>query len=260
MKSVYSKSLYQRRHMMAGWFIAIAAITLLTLSVYNSFSNGAIGDSLQSLPPALQKLAGDALSFKTVGGYIDQQIFSLRVPVMLTILSIAVFVGLTGGEEEKGMLETQLALPLSRTKLLLHKLAAGLTVIVLASLGSLLGIQVGLWVIGHSYSLVNVLPYLINCILVAVGYGLVALMVASVTGKRGLALGAASGLAFLGFLINSMASSVSLFEKLDHATLFHYYQTSGGYNGGNLLLLTGVSVVLIAVSIAAFRHRDIRAR
>jgi len=212
------------------------------------------------LPPALQKLAGDALSFMTVGGYIDQQIFSLRVPVMLTILSIAVFVGLSGGEEEKGMVETQLALPVSRSKLLIQKLLAGVTVVTVASLGSLLGIQIGLWVIGQSYSLIDVLPYLSNCLLVALGYGLVGYMVASVTGKRGLALGASSGLAFLGFLVNSMAPSVSLFATLDHYTLFHYYQTSGGYNSGNLLLLMAVCIILVAISLTAFNHRDMRAR
>ena len=260
MRSVYSKSLYQRRHMAAGWFIGITAIVLLTMSVYNSFSDGAIGDSLQSLPPALQKLAGDALSFKTIGGYIDQQIFALRVPVMLTILSIAVFVGLSGGEEEKGLVESQLALTISRTKLLFQKLATGLTVVVLASFGSLLGIRIGLWLIGRDYNVFNVMPYLLSCLLVAIGYGLVGFMVSSVSGRRGLALGAASGLAFLGFLINSMASSVSLFATLDHATLFHYYHTAGGYHWASLALLAAVCLVLVGISWAVFSRRDIRAR
>lgn len=260
MKSVYSKSLYQRRHMAAGWFVGIAAVVLLTMSVYNSFSDGAIGDSLQSLPPALQKLAGDALSFKTIGGYIDQQVFALRMPVLLIILSIAVFVGLAGAEEEKGLVETQLSLPVSRSKLLLHKLAAGLTVVVLASLGSLAGIQAGLVVTGHSYSLLDVLPFLANCLLVAIAYGLVGYTVAAATGRRGLALGAASGLAFVGFLINSMASSVAIFEKLDPFTLFHYYAGGLGYSWRNLGLLLVVCLVLVVVAMVAFNRRDIRAR
>lgn len=54
MRSVYSKTLYQKRFMAVGWFIGVTAVVMLTMSVYNSFSNGAIGDSLQSLPPAIQ--------------------------------------------------------------------------------------------------------------------------------------------------------------------------------------------------------------
>ena len=260
MKSVYTKTLYQKRFMALGWLFGVTFVTFVTMSVYNSFSDGSIAESIQNLPPAIQKLAGDMESFKSIGGYISQQIFALRVPLLLTILSIAALVGVSAGEEEKGLVETQLALPISRSKLLLQKLAAGLTVIVIASLGALLGVQLGLLATGHSYSLLNVVPHLVNALLVTGCYGLVGFTIASVTGKRGLALGTASGLAFLSFLINSMATSVSLFETLDKATLFHYYTIKGGYDWANLLLLASIALILILVSLAAFRHRDIRAR
>jgi ABC-2 type transport system permease protein len=175
-------------------------------------------------------------------------------------LSIAELVGVSAGEEEKGLVETQLALPVSRLKLLWQKLAAGLTVIIVASFGSLLGVQLGLLAVGQSYSLLDVLPHLVNVLLVAGCYGLVGFTVASVTGRRGLALGAASGFAFLGFLINSMAASVSYLETADKFTLFHYYATKGGYNWGNILLLATIALILIIASSLAFRQRDIRAR
>lgn len=260
MKSIYSKTLYQKRYMALGWFVGITFITLLTMSVYNSFSGGEIAESLEQLPPAIQKLAGDMDSFKTVGGYISQQIFALRVPLLLTILAIAVLVGVSAGEEDRGLVETQLALPIGRSRLLLQKLAAGLTIIAGASLGALLGVQLGLWVIGQSYSLLDVLPHLVNCLLVSAGYGLVGFAAAAVTGRRGLALGIASGLAFLGFLINSMAASVPLFESLDKLTLFHYYANKGGYDWGNITLLTVFAAGLALVSLVAFSRRDIRAR
>jgi ABC-2 type transport system permease protein len=258
--SIYSKTLYQKRFMALGWFIGVTAVTVLTLSVYNSFSGGELGDSLQNLPPAIQKLAGDTASFKTVGGYISQQIFALRMPVLMTILSIAILIGVSAGEEQQGLVETQLSLPISRVRLLGQKLLAALSVIVLASLGSLVGVEIGLLLIGHSYNLLDVLPHLINCLLVAVCYGLIGFTVASVSGRRGPALGAASGLAFLGFLINSMAGSVDIFKTADKFTLFHYYQTTGGYDWGNIGLLAGIAAFLILVSLIAFNHRDIRAR
>jgi ABC-2 type transport system permease protein len=260
MKSVYTKTLYQKRYMAIGWLFGVAFITFITMSAYNSFSNGDIAESLQNLPPALQNLVGNMDSFKTVGGYISQQVFALRVPLLLTILSIAVLVGLSAGEEEKGLVETQLALPISRTKLLLQKLAAGLTVIVVASLGSLMGVQVGLWAIGRSYSLLDVVPHLVSALLVVVCYGLVGFTIASITGKRGIALGASSAFAFLSFLVNSMAPSVSYLATADKFTLFHYYSIKGGYNWDHMALLSTVAVVLVAVSVIVFRTRDIRAR
>ena len=257
MQSIYSKTLYQKRFMLLGWFIGILFITVLTMSVFNSFSSGSLGDSLQSLPPALQKIVGDSTSFKSVGGYISQQIFALRMPVLLIILSIALIIGLTAGEEQQGLLQTQLSLPVNRSKLLLQKLAAAFTIVCLASLASMLGIAISLLIIGKSYNLVDVLPPLISCILVAFTYGLVGFTVASVTGRRGLALGIASGFAFLSYLINSMASSVSLFSTIDKVTLFHYYQTKGGYNWGDLLLVLIVALTLMFISVVAFERRDI---
>jgi len=260
MSSVYTKTLYQKRFMILGWTFGLTFVTLLTMSVYNSFSSGDIAKSLQELPPAMQKLIGDIESYRSIGGYISQQIFALRAPLLLMILSIAVLVGISAGEEEKGLVETQLALPLSRTKLLAQKLAAGLTVIGLASLGALIGVQLGLWVVGQQYSLLDVLPHLVNCLLVAMCYGLVGFTIAAVTGRRGLALGAASGLAFLSFLINSMAPAVDYLQTLDKLTLFHYYSIKGGYHWGNISLLAGIATLLIVVSLIAFNRRDIRAR
>lgn len=260
MTSLFTKTLYQKRFMSLGWFVGVAFITFLTMSVYNSFSGGELAESLQQLPPAIQKLAGDMDSFKTVGGYISQQIFALRVPLLLTVLAIAVFVGVSAGEEERGLTESQLTLPVRRSSLLLQKLAAAGAVLCFASLGALAGVQAGLIAIGQNYSLLDVLPHLINCLLVAAGYGLVGSTVAALTGRRGLALAAASGLAFLGFLVNSMAGSVALFQTLDKFTLFHYYAVKGGYDWSNLLLLTVVAVVLVLISLFGFGRRDIRAR
>lgn len=260
MRSVFGKTLYQKRFMALGWFIGIALVTTLTMSVYNSFSGGEIGESLQQLPPAIQKLAGDLESFKTVGGYISQQIFALRMPLLLIILSIAILISVTATEEQQGLVETQLSLPISRTKLLVQKLSAALTVIIVASFGALAGIQAGLAIVGQTYDMLDVVPLMISCLLVAICYGLVGFTVAAVTGKRGLALGIASGLAFLSFLINSMAPSTSALEPFDTFTLFHYYATSGGYDLGNLALLSSVAAVLIAISLVAFNRRDIRAR
>ncbi len=260
MRSLFAKTLYQKRFMAIGWFVAVTAIMLLTMSVYNSFSNGAIGNSLDTLPPALQKLAGDALSFQSVGGYISQQIFALRAPMLLIIVSIAVMVGLTAGEEERGLTETQLALPISRTSLLLQKLAVALTVVAVAGAGTVAGVQAGLWGIGQSYPITDILPHLFNCLLVAVGYGLVGFAVAAAGGRRGLALGVSGGLAFLGFLINSMASSVQLLADLDRFTLFRYYAISGGYNWRYLGLLSAIALVLVVFSLVTFGRRDIRSR
>jgi hypothetical protein len=52
MKSIYSKTVYQKRFMAIGWFLGAMALVAFTLAFYNSFSSGALGESLQNLPSA----------------------------------------------------------------------------------------------------------------------------------------------------------------------------------------------------------------
>lgn len=258
MNNVFTKTLFQKRHMMLGWFIGIMAVTMLTMSVYHSFSSGEIGQSLQSLPPAIQKLAGDIESFQSIGGYIAQQIFALRAPVLLIILSIALLVGLTAGEEQQGLTETHASLPLSRSRLLLQKLAAAATIVAIASAGTFVGVILSLLFLGETFSVGTLLQYVVNAGLIGFCYGLVGFFIGAATGKRALALGISSGFAFVSFIINSMAPTVSALETLDKLTLLHYYQTSGDYSFGKLAVLLLLAAVLVAASLVTFNRRDIR--
>lgn len=258
MHNFFFKTLYQKRLLLLWWFIGITAVTLLTVSFYHSFRNTDIDQVFKSLPPAVQHIAGNVSSFKTVEGYLRQQIFTLRMPLLLIILSISLLVSLTGGDEQKGLLETQLSFPVSRTGLLLQKLAAALVVIILASLGGIAGIAIGFTLLHESFNILHVLEFTLNCIAVSLVYGLIAFMLAAATGRRALALGIGSGFAFASYLIDSMAPSVSFLEKADKLIFFHYYQNDP-FAWRNVLLLGVTVIVLIVIACIGFNRRDIKA-
>jgi ABC-2 type transport system permease protein len=256
MHNFFLKTLYQKRFMALWWFVGITAITMLTLSLYHSFAASDVTQVIKGLPPALQKVAGDQSSFKTIDGYIRQQIFALRLPLLTIILSITLLVGLTAGDESRGLLETQLSLPVSRTGLLLQKLAAAILLIAVAACGSILGIALALLLIGEKANYGNVLHYVLNCVAVALVYGLVGFTIACVTGRRSLALGIASGFAFLSYLLDSMAPSVASLKTIDDLTFFHLYQNDP-FSWARFLGLTSAALVLVLISLIAFNKRDI---
>jgi len=222
MQNFFLKTLYQKRLMLLWWFLGIIAITLLTVSFYHSFQNSNLDQAFQNLPAALQSIAGDMNSFKTVDGYLRQQVYALRLPLLLIILAISLMTGLTAGDEQKGLLETQLSLPVSRTRLLLQKLAASLVIISLASLGAIAGSYIAITAQHETLNLAHLIKFTLNCLAVAIVYGLVPFTIAALTGRRALALGVGSGFAFLSYLINSMAPSVSSLKAIDKLTFFHY--------------------------------------
>lgn len=257
MRNFFVKTLYQKRFFLLWWFIGITAVTLLTVSFYDSFKATDVDELLKSLPPAIQNIAGNVDSFKTVDGYLRQQVFELRLPLLGIILAIALMVGLSAGDEQKGLLETQLSLPVSRTDLLVQKLAAALLIIWTATLGAVAGIAIGTALIGETFHLGHILQYTANCALVASVYGLVGFTVAAWTGRRALALGLSSGFAFASYLLNSMAPSVASLETIDRLTFFHYYQNDP-FRIGNFAILALSAVILIIISCWAFDRRDIR--
>ena len=241
---------------MAGWFMGLMAMTIFTLSFFPSFKNGSLGQAFNNLSPALQKIAGTADSFTTIGGYIDQQLFALRIPLLATILTIAIFSSLTAGEERRGLLETQLSLPLSRTKILFQKLLAGIFILVLAMAGVLIGVIIILLILNEYYSLTTVLKEILGALLVSLGFGLIAFMLGSGFGKKGLAIGLSSAFAFFSYLVSSLVVSVPALQGVERASLFHY-QNPPVLTVGNGLVLGGVAVVVAAASFILFLRRDI---
>jgi ABC-type transport system involved in multi-copper enzyme maturation permease subunit len=225
---------------------------------FPSFQSGSIGQAFTNLPKALQSLVGNLDAFRTVGGYISQEIFNLRMPLLTIVLTIAVFTGLTSTDEQRGILETQLSLPLSRKKILSSKLWAGIVITLVASLGTFLGVLLGLLFIRHSYSPIIIARETLSCALISLDFGLVAFLVGAVQKSKSVTLGIASAVAFISYLITTMAPSVEKLQPIEKFSLFHYYQNLTVFSLKDTVVLIFVGVVVAAISFVAFSRRDIR--
>lgn len=233
------------------------AMTILTLVFYPSFRDSGLDEAFGNMPESVQKMIGSLTSFKTITGYLDQQIFALRMPLLGIILSIVVFSGLTVGDEQKGVTETHLTMPISRTKLLLQKLFAGLLITAVASIGIVVGAVVALALIHEHVALSYILTSTLACWLISTCFGLVAFFVGSATGRRGLTIGLASGFAFGSYLLTSLAQSVSQLEQASKFSLFHYYG-NGRISLGDAWLLLAIAFVLVVLGVLLFNRRDLR--
>ena len=257
MKLLVTKILYQKRMLLLWWFIALTAVIGLTMSFFPAFKGGGLGDAFTNLPAGVQKVVGNSLSFTTVSGYVQQQVFALRAPILLIILSIVVFGGQVAGEEVKGVTETHLSLPISRTKLLLSKLIAGMIITFVASMGIVLGIELALFFIGDSYSFAKIFQSVCGAWLVGLCFGVLSYAVGAASGRKAPSIGMPSALAFLTYLVSSMAASVSWLEPLNKFTPFYYYN-DGLITFAHAVGLGVVCLVLATIGTVAFNHRDIR--
>ena len=257
MKTLIWKILYQKRMLLLWWFVALTSVICLTMSFFPALKGNGLGDAFTNLPAGVQKIVGDALSFSTLSGYIQQQIFALRAPILMIILSIVVFGGQVAGEEQKGVTETHLTLPVSRTKLLMSKLIAGAIITFLASFGIMAGIELALLFIDQSYSFAHIAQSVVATWLVGLCFGILSFTVGAVTGRKGPSIGIPSAVAFLTYLVSSMAASVSWLEPLNKLTPFYYFN-NGLISAGNAIGLAAVCVAFILIGIIGFNRRDLQ--
>ena len=258
MRTMATKILFQKKMLIFWWFLGIFTITTFTMYFFPVFKNGTLSSSIASLPLSLQKLLGDRASWTTVGGYISQQIFALRAPLEISVLSIFIFNSLTTGDERKGLLETQLSLTNGRTRILINKLIAGIFIVGIVTSAVLAGVILGDILIHYHYSYIKTLIITTNCLLLVLDFGLVAFLVGCMTGRNGVAVGIASIYAFGSYLVSSMAGTVSSLKFIDNFSLFHYYQNLATFDLGNLIVMCGFGLFCVVMGMLFFSLRDIR--
>ena len=157
MFNLFTKTIYDKRAFIIGWGLGLAFIGFLMMIFYPAFHQDSGLDQLvKSLPPAFQGLVGDLANLKELPGYVGSQLFEVRIPIFVSILSIILAVGLTVGEEEKGQLRTLAALPLSRSRILMSKWLAIVMISFITTLATIIGMEIGLVVIGETLDLMVV--------------------------------------------------------------------------------------------------------
>jgi ABC-2 type transport system permease protein len=258
MRTLLTKILYQKRAFIIGWFIAMFALALFLMLMYPPLRDSDVAKLFENLSPALQKVAGDQNSFDNANNYIAQEVFALRMPLLLIIMSIILFAKLTIGEETKGLVMTQLSLPISRSRLLGTKLAAALIISVIVAIGMLAGILAGLAMIGDSVAMAELLWHVAGCTLLSLVFGLVVYLLGGGLGLKGAATGIATILAFTSYLVSSLVAIADFLEPVEKFSPFHYYQNPSPISWEHALLLGSVAIVMAVGALILFPRRDIK--
>ncbi|MEI7759008.1 MAG: ABC transporter permease subunit [bacterium] len=258
MRTLATKILFQKKMLIFWWFIGVMALTIVTMYFFPAFKNGSLSSSLQSLPTSLQKILGDSASWNTVGGYITQQIFALRVPIGLSVLSIYLFSNLFTGDEKKGLLETQLSLTNGRTRVLINKIIASIIILILIAGAAYVGVAIGLKLINYHYDYISLAKVSLNCVIFCLDFGLITFLIGCISGSSGLAIGLSSAYVFTSYLITSMVSSVATLRVPEKFSLFHYYQAQASFSTFNLIIIGSIGIFCLVVGVLFFNLRDLK--
>lgn len=248
---------------MIGWSVGLLGVVLLYLPLYASMKEtDLLSAKLDALPKEM--LEGLGMSVNTMAtpwGYTQQTVFGMLGMLVLLCAAIGQGTRAIAGDEEAGGLELTLAHATTRRGVLLARAAAVATVVLL------LALVVGLatWAVNGSSGLylpvANIAAVTLALGLLCLLHAVVALTAGAVSGRRGMSLAIASTVAGLGYFAQTMGAKVG--EWLPPLSPFHWAFSGeplrAGFDWGGLGLLAGVTLVLLAVALAAFARRDLRA-
>ena len=124
-----------------------------------------------------------------------------------------------------------------------------------------LGTVAGIVMVGMEISLLRVAEVTLSAGLLGMAFGSLAMMVGCATGKRSLSIGVTSAVAVLAYFWNVLAPSVDALEPFRVVSPFYYYSgadpLSNRLDPGHVAVLIGISAVLLALGLYAFRRRDL---
>lgn len=108
---------------LAAWCVGVVAYIALVSAIFPSIEGSAEFDELlESYPEALRELFGlEAGGITTGAGYLDAELFSLMLPLLVLVLAIGSGARAWAGEEDAGRLELVPSYPVRRRAAVLWK-------------------------------------------------------------------------------------------------------------------------------------------
>lgn len=263
MRPIIRWTLWQRRWSTMWWSIGVLGFILLNMVFYPTFKNQAeeLTKSFASIPKAALQLFGGSSDFFSPVGFLNSQIFFLMLPLLLTILAVSLGSSLIAREEQDGTLETLLARPLSRGRVMAGRVIAGTLELLFVSGVALVTVVAASRIFGVDVPSSRIAQASVNSLLLAYCTGAIAFLLAATGRARAAAIGVASLVGFGGYIISSLSGTVHWLKTPSRIFPFDYFQSEailrGTYHWINALFFIAVIAACGVLSYAVFRRRDL---
>lgn len=264
MYSIVKWTLKQRKVSTFWWSIAIAGFIFVNMIFYPSFKNEAdqLKESFNNIPDSVLQLLGGSTDFFSPVGYLNGQIYFIMLPLLLGILSISLGSKLLASEEQDKTIESLLARPVSRSKLLLAKAMSGISILSLASIVAWLSVALLAIAVDLDVSFAAITQASLVCFLLCLSFGAVAYALTAIGLNQGISIGLTTIFAFGGYIIGSLSGTIQWLDTPSKLFAFSYYNSEqilrGTYNWSNLIFFISLIIVAGSISWYYFKGRDLK--
>ncbi len=251
--------LHNRRRLTLAYAIGMALYMLVIVVLYPGFRHSNELNKLTS--GKLAALFGVTGPLTSPAGWVNANAYTNFLPLIMLLLTIGYGAAAVAGQDDDNTLGLLVVLPLARRAILAQKIAAML------AQALVLTVPVAACVyVGRGFELAldpwNVATASFAVLALGIDLGLIALTVGAATGNRGSAIGAATIIAAVSYLVSSLAPVVSWVRPLRFASLFYWSvgnnQLADGAGLASFAVLVGVAVLAALAANVAFRRLDVR--
>lgn len=259
--TIFAKALRDRRRGLLGWSAGLAGLTGLIFLYWPSVRGDRELDRfVQRLPEAVRALTGHG-SFAEPAGYLNAELFSLMIPLLLLVVAIGMGARAIAGEEERGTLELLLSAPVARRRVLAEKVAAGLVVLTVLGLVLLASLLIGARAAAMDIPDGRLAAIALSSVALVLPFGALALALGCATGTRGAAIGTTVAVAAAAYLLDTLGPLTPALKPYRVLSPFHWYGSDAvlatGARWGWLALLAGVAAALTLLAAALLERRDV---
>ncbi len=234
---------------------------LVIVALYPAFKDSSELDKLTSGNSAAAALFGATGTLTSPAGWIDANAYANFLPLIMLLLTIGYGAAAIAGQDEDGTLGLVMTLPLPRHNILTQKVATMACQALLLAAAAASCVYIGR-AFQVSLDPLHVATASLAVMLLGVDLGLVALAIGAATGRRGTAIGVATVLATVSYLISSLAPVVDWVKPLRFASIFYWavgdQQLENGAGIASFAVLLGVAAAVALAAAAAFRRFDVR--
>ena len=260
LRTIFLKTLYEKRWSTLGWGIGIIALTMMTTLFFPTFKK-AFGESLNEIPESMKAFIGDASTYQTLGGYVDVQVIAQMV-FLTIIMAVILGSGLIAGDEGSGTLQSLLAQPVKRSRVFIQKYSAMFAITLLTTSLIFVTVLASGLLINESMDWWRMAQATFGMWLITLVFGVAAFALGAMSGKRALAGSLVGMVAFVSYIITSLAVTVEALKIPNKLSPFYYFNSPSiikfGIDWGNVAVLIIIIVIFTVVGYIFFNKRDIR--
>jgi len=250
---------------MIYWGFGIGILGLYLVAIASSSEiMASYGPLMESLPPAMLSAIGisDARMFTTTEGMISSG-FVTYAMLMLSAYAVTTGMNITANEEDDGIMDIVLALPITRTQVIVEKSIAfallSLGVILLCIIYPIIGIFLFNVEVNIGTVILSILTIYPGILLIM----MVTSLIGTIARRKMTIIGLSTTFIMVSYFANFLGSAASeSFAATLQKLSFFYYTNGEEVVFGTFNPLTSVALIMVALicaglSVTMFNRRDI---